>query len=586
MKTSSSSLRALVLAMLMVILVLIALFWFLYRGWGPLEQQAQQANARATRIVSLEGDLRQNEARLTAVQADGTAVASERDTAINNHQLAERELNDQQLQIDLLLTRVFTQDTAVAGQSAAQSVPRVTIIEPVSGGVAQVNEPVSIVAVAADESGLALVLVARAGDVVTQTLAGETLHQVRMTWIPTAVGEYDIVITAVNSAQMTSSPVSVTLQVVDTTAEMAAFTQTVADILGQPATAAAGSEQQALATDGADRQTLNLLFLRAFDFVLPGGDVDAALLNEYCSLPTGADSPLPPETGGSADAQLAYIRAVVGQRQLASYSFADLPNADARAALCALAEGQIRLAQELYIAQADPALQAALQISLNNNLLPLPANVPEIVNKQQAFPVMEGLAFARALYELNGNFSAVDAAWQQPPQSTAQILRPEAALPAPVAVSLPPLAAVLPPEWSMVDEGVVGEWLMGQYLSQRLDGETAVSAAAGWRGDRYALYHNPTDDGLVTLWHVVWDSADEAAEFAAAYDNYLSNLWRTSGLEQLGASNIRCWDGPAGATCVYPAEVQNETETIIVQAMDKATAQEVLGFVVDEGLSG
>ncbi|MGB5057864.1 MAG: hypothetical protein WBO48_04195, partial [Candidatus Promineifilaceae bacterium] len=100
------------------------------------------------------------------------------------------------------------------------------------------------------------------------------------------------------------------------------------------------------------------------------------------------------------------------------------------------------------------------------------------------------------------------------------------------------------------------------------------------------LYHNPTDDGLVTLWHVVWDSADEAAEFAAAYDSYLSNLWRTSGLEQLGASNIRCWDGPAGATCVYPAEVQNETETIIVQAMDKATAQEVLGFVVDEGLSG
>ena len=161
--------------MLMVILVLIALFWFLYRGWGPLEQQAQQADARATRIVSLEGDLRQNEARLTAVQADGTAVASERDTAINNHQLAERELNDQQQQIDLLLTRVFTQETAVAGQSAAQSVPRVTIIEPISGGVAQVNEPVAIVAVAADESGLALVLVARAGDVVTQTLAGHGL---------------------------------------------------------------------------------------------------------------------------------------------------------------------------------------------------------------------------------------------------------------------------------------------------------------------------------------------------------------------------------------------------------------------------
>ncbi|MBP6472907.1 MAG: hypothetical protein KBE23_08100 [Chloroflexi bacterium] len=586
MKTSSSPLRALVLAMLMVILVLVALFWFLYRGWGPLEQQAQQADAQATLIVGLEGELRQNEARLTAVQAEGTAVASERDTAINNHQLAERELNDQQQQIDLLLTRVFTQETTIAGQSAAQSVPRVTIIEPVSGGVAQVNEPVSIVAVAADESGLALVLVARAGDVVTQTLAGETLHQVRMAWIPTAVGEYDIVITAVNTAQIASPPVSVTLQVVDTAAEMAAFTQTVADILGQPAAAMPGSEQQTLATDTGNRQTANRLFLRAFDF-LPGGDVDVTLLNEYCSLPTGADFPLPPEPGSSVDARLAYIRAVVGQRQLASYSFADLPNADARAALCALAEGQIRLAQELYIAQADPALQAALQTSLADSQIPLPGNLPEIIAKQQAFPLAEGLAYAQALYEAGGNFGAVDAAWQQPPQSTAQILRPEAALAAPVMVTLPLLAAVLPPEWSMVDEGVVGEWLMGQYLSQRLDGETAVSAASGWRGDRYALYHNPTDEGLVTLWHVVWDSADEAAEFAAGYDSYLSNLWRTSGLEQLGTSNIRCWDGGlTGATCVYPAEVQSETETIIVRAMDKATAQEVLGFVLAEGLSG
>ncbi|MBK8984473.1 MAG: hypothetical protein IPM39_00085 [Chloroflexi bacterium] len=214
MKSSTSALRGLVLVLLMVVLVLLSLFWFLYRGWGPLEQQAQQANARATRVVGLEEELRQKDDALTAVQATGTAVALERDTAIVNHQIAESETIAQQQANNLLLTRVYTQESVIATLAApVLSEPQAAIIEPVSGSVVQVGQPITIVVVAADPLGLAQIVVVRGGQAVTQTLAGDSFQVVRLAWTPPGAGEYTVGVTAVNTAQVASQPVSVTVRV-------------------------------------------------------------------------------------------------------------------------------------------------------------------------------------------------------------------------------------------------------------------------------------------------------------------------------------------------------------------------------------
>jgi len=587
MKPSSSSLRGAVLVLFMVVLVLLSLFWFLYRGWGPLEEQAQQAEVRATRIVGLEEELRQKDDALTAVQATVTAVAGERDTAIANHQLAESETIAQQTENNVLLTRVFTQEMQIADQTAVPpSLPQAAILEPAAGSVIQVGAPVTVVVVAADDVGLATVLMTVAGEVVSATLAGEPFQVVRLDWTPQAIGEYTMVVTAVNTAQTTSLPTNVTIQVEDMAAETAVFQQTVADIVGALPTSSGGvSEPQALVENGRDQLAANLLFLRAFDFPLPEGEaIDVARLGDYCDLTAVAELPAGPFT--TPEAQLAYIRVAVRQQQLDSHALNDktavLTNEDERAALCALAEGHVRLAQEIYITQAAPEMQAGLQANLDNDLLIMPGIFPDIVNEQQLFPTAEGLNFVRQLYETTGDFSAVETAWQQPPQSTEQILHPEKyqAGESLEFLDLPSLADVLPPGWLLTRDGVMGEWLIGQYLRQRLNGETAGLAASGWNGDRYALYANPDDDGWVMVWRTAWDSPEEAAEFAGQYDVYLTDLLGAPGLAQSGLSDIRCWDGRSEAACIYPAE----TQVVVVRAPDKATAQEVLEFVLTQAL--
>ena len=49
------------------------------------------------------------------------------------------------------------------------------------------------------------------------------------------------------------------------------------------------------------------------------------------------------------------------------------------------------------------------------------------------------------------------------------------------------------------------------------DPAAAASAAAGWDGDRYYYFENDKTRGRLLVWKTVWDSADEASEFAVAY---------------------------------------------------------------------
>ena len=46
-----------------------------------------------------------------------------------------------------------------------------------------------------------------------------------------------------------------------------------------------------------------------------------------------------------------------------------------------------------------------------------------------------------------------------------------------------------------------------------------ASAAAGWDGDRYAVFEGPKDR-LGLVWLTTWDSEDDAREFTTAYVHY------------------------------------------------------------------
>jgi hypothetical protein len=59
-------------------------------------------------------------------------------------------------------------------------------------------------------------------------------------------------------------------------------------------------------------------------------------------------------------------------------------------------------------------------------------------------------------------------------------------------------------------------------ISILLRKQQGQKAAAGWDGDRYAIFQGP-DDKLGLVWYTTWDSAAEANAFAAAYSRYLGS---------------------------------------------------------------
>jgi hypothetical protein len=105
------------------------------------------------------------------------------------------------------------------------------------------------------------------------------------------------------------------------------------------------------------------------------------------------------------------------------------------------------------------------------------------------------------------------------PQSTEQILHVEKyfAREAPVKVSMTNLATQLGAGWKRVDYDVNGEWSYYLILDEYLHADAeSRRAAAGWGGDRYAVYEGP--QGTILFTHrTVWDTETDAQEFFEAY---------------------------------------------------------------------
>jgi hypothetical protein len=158
---------------------------------------------------------------------------------------------------------------------------------------------------------------------------------------------------------------------------------------------------------------------------------------------------------------------------------------------------------EVFAAGLDPAAMAAFN------------NAPAYLRETSLLPYQDGLAFVLRLVT-QGGYAAVDAAFADPPDSTEQILHPDKYLTreAPVEVKVPEgIAAKLGAGWSQVGQDTLGEAILRIWL--KIGGATPIDAnkaAAGWGGDRLALYRKTdgtTAVGLITT----WDTAADASEF-------------------------------------------------------------------------
>lgn len=150
------------------------------------------------------------------------------------------------------------------------------------------------------------------------------------------------------------------------------------------------------------------------------------------------------------------------------------------------------------------------------------------------FPYSEGMMFASDLYRAGG-FPLLDAAFADPPTTSEHILHPEKYLVGEGArlVKEPKI----PAGWIGVVSDVLGELDTRIILSRCLDKATAQKAAAGWAGDRFAVFE--TDEKKVAMaWVSAWDTDADAKEMETAL-NASERCWQSGSDEHLGANGER-----------------------------------------------
>lgn len=213
-------------------------------------------------------------------------------------------------------------------------------------------------------------------------------------------------------------------------------------------------------------------------------------------------------------------------------------NDDAMLAFSALVEGDATVLQSIYLVSKPEIMsRVAKDIKKEQRGLRQVKNLPPLIVQTASFPYAAGQNFVMSLRQ-GGRWDGVNAAYNDPPTSTEQILHPEkyAAREEPATVRLPDLASTLGPGWKKLTENTFGELQTRVLLEGQGKARQALAAAAGWNGDRFALWVH--GDQEVVAWQTVWDSETDAGEFAAAMREYDETRFNSLYMEQQGVLTL------------------------------------------------
>lgn len=145
------------------------------------------------------------------------------------------------------------------------------------------------------------------------------------------------------------------------------------------------------------------------------------------------------------------------------------------------------------------------------------ASAPAWFQETLLFSYFEGFRFSLSARRKGGQELLDQAFAKDPPRSSEQILHPEkwhTKRDDPVVVPWPDLSRVLP-GWTKATEAQLGELTIRTLLRGALKkDERAGQAAAGWGGDRFAVYERAGERLLA--WVTEWDTEADAREFQSA----------------------------------------------------------------------
>jgi hypothetical protein len=208
------------------------------------------------------------------------------------------------------------------------------------------------------------------------------------------------------------------------------------------------------------------------------------------------------------------------------------PNDDAELARTSVSEGTALAAmldyslREEHIGVRDIGDVTALirpgavaEMDKDSNL----AKAPIVIRDGLLFPYLAGTSFSQQFLKAHTGWADLHLLFERPPVSTQQILHPDLYLKdiSPAKVTLPKWRGLVPDEWKLLEENVMGEFGVEEVLKQFLDPARAEQFAPTWAGDRYALFEDTKTKDIRLVFLVALDNEADAARYFGQYSEAL-----------------------------------------------------------------
>ncbi|MEJ2749087.1 MAG: hypothetical protein P8183_14450, partial [Anaerolineae bacterium] len=484
-----------------------------------------------------------------------------------------------------------------------------SLISPADGDTVDLGQPINLVVEGSDPAGIRFIsLTSNQQGIGLEQGGGEQSMELNHTWTPEYAGTHEIMAILTNRAGQTMATEPIRIRVVDQAVIArnapiwAKVEANVIDLRGlapiepvDPTLLSQTELRQRLASDyfyeeeEADRDSL---VLYAFDFVTRDYDLYSLSRRFLGENIAGFYDPeskefvvVSSDDETNALEQWTYAHEFMHALQDQHFQLGQITDATAGfesdMALRALAEGEAELVQDFYVDWGYFTDSDLIEIFNETNKLygfafvSDPGYFPPALTDAFIFPYTTGHDFAQTLFNRNG-WDGLNAAWENLPQSTEQIIHPDRYFAGdnPQILTLPPLTDTLGSGWSLVEEAVLGEFYLREYLTQQLDSGDVDTAATGWGGDRYAVYWHEESDNLVLVLRTAWDSTGDADQFAAAYGRYTDARYGPIGQAQ--ADGATCWQSRV-VTCMY----RSGAEVLVMRTPDVDTAVAIATTIND-----
>ncbi|MEM0896168.1 MAG: hypothetical protein AAGJ79_04715 [Verrucomicrobiota bacterium] len=262
-----------------------------------------------------------------------------------------------------------------------------------------------------------------------------------------------------------------------------------------------------------------------------------------------------------ASASLELSQVLQDQHFNISAKLAEAKSLDEVIALQSLSIGDAAQVKLRYMLQDNFPTDDEMRQSLTNLSRQRFDQSPAFVREMFIFPYTAGMKFSQKVFEVDG-WKSLDAAFVNPPRTTAEILHPELYVEGDfqaveISLDASPLRGGI-----AVDAGTAGELAIAILFQQTefaermeeleiedpgempvlqdkdFQGTEASDAAAGWRGYRYVVF--PGESGDHVLWKTRWETAGDAREFVSLAERTLA---RRHGLEFEGGAENRIASG-------------------------------------------